>query len=154
MSKCLYLLPYFLIAFLLTFTIFFQLGIAVGFVLPPILVGNSDDLEVIGNDLLFMFYCFAGFTTVLMVLMIFCKMVFRYTNIYSYSITSIVLLKKLLFILIFCSNLQFINWKTENFYDHLKQKTSTYPYTDLHFRSRKFFIIILLLINLLLFINY
>ncbi|XP_050322308.1 feline leukemia virus subgroup C receptor-related protein 2 isoform X4 [Bactrocera neohumeralis] len=48
-----------------------QLGIAVGFVLPPILVGNSDDLEIIGSDLLFMFYCFAGFTTILMVLMIF-----------------------------------------------------------------------------------
>ncbi|XP_053963221.1 feline leukemia virus subgroup C receptor-related protein 2 isoform X3 [Anastrepha ludens] len=47
-----------------------QLGIAVGFVLPPILVQNSDDLEVIGSDLLFMFYCFAGFTTILMVLMI------------------------------------------------------------------------------------
>ncbi|XP_017494017.1 PREDICTED: feline leukemia virus subgroup C receptor-related protein 2-like, partial [Rhagoletis zephyria] len=48
----------------------FQLGIAVGFVLPPILVENSDDLDKIGSDLLFMFYCFAGFTTVLMVLMI------------------------------------------------------------------------------------
>ncbi|CAD7014635.1 feline leukemia virus subgroup C receptor-related protein 2 [Ceratitis capitata] len=48
-----------------------QLGIAVGFVLPPILVGNSDDLDAIGSDLLFMFYWFAGFTTVLMVLMIF-----------------------------------------------------------------------------------
>ncbi|XP_054737469.1 feline leukemia virus subgroup C receptor-related protein 2 [Anastrepha obliqua] len=47
-----------------------QLGIAVGFVLPPILVQNSDDLDVIGSDLLFMFYCFAGFTTILMVLMI------------------------------------------------------------------------------------
>ncbi|XP_036332652.1 feline leukemia virus subgroup C receptor-related protein 2, partial [Rhagoletis pomonella] len=47
-----------------------QLGIAVGFVLPPILVENSDDLDKIGSDLLFMFYCFAGFTTVLMVLMI------------------------------------------------------------------------------------
>lgn len=67
---------------MLTFTIHFQLGIAVGFVLPPILVGNSDDLEVIGSDLLFMFYCFAGFTTILMVLMIFCKMILLYPNIY------------------------------------------------------------------------
>ncbi|XP_067633051.1 uncharacterized MFS-type transporter C09D4.1 isoform X1 [Eurosta solidaginis] len=46
-----------------------QLGIAVGFVLPPILVDNSDDLSAIGSDLLFMFSSFAVFTTILLVLM-------------------------------------------------------------------------------------
>lgn len=48
-----------------------QLGIAVGFVLPPILVTNSDNLDEIGADLQLMFYMVAGLTTVLVVLMIF-----------------------------------------------------------------------------------
>ncbi|CRK92699.1 CLUMA_CG006341, isoform A [Clunio marinus] len=48
-----------------------QLGIAVGFLIPPMLVKNHDDLNLIGRDLLFMFYCVAGFTTIL-ALMIVC----------------------------------------------------------------------------------
>lgn len=51
----------------------FQLGIAVGFVLPPILVKNHDDLDLIGRDLQFMFYSVAGFTTILVVLVLFCE---------------------------------------------------------------------------------
>jgi hypothetical protein len=50
-----------------------QLGIAVGFVLPPILVKNHDDLDLIGRDLQFMFYSVAGFTTILVVLVVFCE---------------------------------------------------------------------------------
>ncbi|XP_055374336.1 feline leukemia virus subgroup C receptor-related protein 2 isoform X2 [Condylostylus longicornis] len=47
-----------------------QLGVAIGFVLPPVLVGNHDDLELIGKDLQVMFYMVAGFTSVLVILMI------------------------------------------------------------------------------------
>ncbi|XP_030368859.1 feline leukemia virus subgroup C receptor-related protein 2 isoform X2 [Scaptodrosophila lebanonensis] len=46
-----------------------QLGVAIGFVLPPILVPNSEDLETVGNDLRLMFYMVAGLTSVLLVLM-------------------------------------------------------------------------------------
>lgn len=52
---------------------FFQLGIAVGFVLPPMLVGNHDDIELIGSDLKLMFYLVAGLTSILVVLMVLCK---------------------------------------------------------------------------------
>ncbi|KAH8321343.1 hypothetical protein KR074_002303 [Drosophila pseudoananassae] len=48
-----------------------QLGVAVGFVLPPMLVPNSPDLETVGNDLRLMFYMVAGLTSVLLVLMVF-----------------------------------------------------------------------------------
>lgn len=51
----------------------FQLGIAVGFLLPPMLVKNHDDLDLIGRDLQFMFYSVAGFTTILVLLVVFCK---------------------------------------------------------------------------------
>uniref|UniRef100_A0A1B0G0M1 Major facilitator superfamily (MFS) profile domain-containing protein n=1 Tax=Glossina morsitans morsitans TaxID=37546 RepID=A0A1B0G0M1_GLOMM len=46
------------------------LGIAIGFVLPPMLVANSDDLNVIGNDLQWMFNYVAGLTTVLFILIV------------------------------------------------------------------------------------
>lgn len=55
----------------------FQLGIAVGFVLPPILVKYNDDPDMMGKDLQFMFYSVAGFTTVLVVLVLFCKLFFK-----------------------------------------------------------------------------
>ncbi|KAL7045994.1 hypothetical protein ACKWTF_002426 [Chironomus riparius] len=45
-----------------------QLGIAIGFLFPSIIVKNSDDMNQIGNDLQFMFYLVAAFTTVLAVL--------------------------------------------------------------------------------------
>lgn len=38
------------------------------------LVKNHDDLDLIGRDLQFMFYCVAGFTTVLVVLVLFCEL--------------------------------------------------------------------------------
>lgn len=52
---------------------FFQLGIAIGFLLPPMLVKNSDNLDDIGNDLESLFYYVAIATTVLFVLILFCK---------------------------------------------------------------------------------
>ncbi|XP_034102372.1 feline leukemia virus subgroup C receptor-related protein 2 [Drosophila albomicans] len=48
-----------------------QLGVAVGFVLPPMLVPNSENLETVGKDLQMMFYLVAGLTSILLVLMIF-----------------------------------------------------------------------------------
>ncbi|XP_050091540.1 feline leukemia virus subgroup C receptor-related protein 2 [Anopheles aquasalis] len=48
-----------------------QLGIAVGFLVPPMLVENHDDISLIGDDLRLMFYIVAGFTTLLVVLVVF-----------------------------------------------------------------------------------
>uniref|UniRef100_A0A2M3Z4T4 Choline/ethanolamine transporter FLVCR1 n=1 Tax=Anopheles braziliensis TaxID=58242 RepID=A0A2M3Z4T4_9DIPT len=48
-----------------------QLGIAVGFLVPPLLVENHDDISLIGDDLRLMFYIVAGFTTLLVVLVLF-----------------------------------------------------------------------------------
>uniref|UniRef100_A0A2M4BLW0 Choline/ethanolamine transporter FLVCR1 n=1 Tax=Anopheles marajoara TaxID=58244 RepID=A0A2M4BLW0_9DIPT len=48
-----------------------QLGIAVGFLVPPMLVENHDDISLIGDDLRLMFYIVAGFTTFLVVLVLF-----------------------------------------------------------------------------------
>ncbi|CAD7092327.1 unnamed protein product [Hermetia illucens] len=47
-----------------------QLGVALGFILPPMFVRNHDNLDLIGKDLQFMFYCVAGVTTVLLILMV------------------------------------------------------------------------------------
>ncbi|XP_070507323.1 choline/ethanolamine transporter flvcr2a isoform X2 [Chironomus tepperi] len=45
-----------------------QLGIAIGFIFPSIMVKNSDDMNQIRNDLQLMFYSVAAFTTILAVL--------------------------------------------------------------------------------------
>lgn len=59
-----------------------QLGIAIGFIMPPMLVKNHDgDKNLVGEDLQFMFYLVAGFTTVLLVLILICKCI-----LYSISI--------------------------------------------------------------------
>lgn len=55
-----------------------QLGVAMGFLIPPMLVKNHDDLEMVGADLKFMFYLVAGFTSVLLVLIILCGFWFYY----------------------------------------------------------------------------
>lgn len=52
---------------------FSQLGIAVGFLLPPILVENHTDLDLVGDDLKLMFYIVAGFTSLLVILVLICK---------------------------------------------------------------------------------
>jgi MFS transporter, FLVCR family, feline leukemia virus subgroup C receptor-related protein len=51
----------------------FQLGVATGFLLPPLLVRNHDELENIGQDLTVMFYGVAIFTTILFVFLFVCK---------------------------------------------------------------------------------
>lgn len=60
--------------FVLQFFRFFQLGIAVGFLVPPMLVKNHDDIALIGRDLQFMFYLIAGYTSVLVILVVLCKL--------------------------------------------------------------------------------
>uniref|UniRef100_A0A674NVA8 FLVCR choline and putative heme transporter 2 n=1 Tax=Takifugu rubripes TaxID=31033 RepID=A0A674NVA8_TAKRU len=47
-----------------------QLGIAIGFLVPPILVHNVDDLDELGYHIRVMFYITAGFTTVMFILVI------------------------------------------------------------------------------------
>lgn len=49
------------------------MGVAIGFLVPPILVPNSDSLEQIGDDLSIMFYAGAGYMTLLFILVIFSK---------------------------------------------------------------------------------
>ncbi|KAJ8881176.1 hypothetical protein PR048_017649 [Dryococelus australis] len=47
-----------------------QLGIAIGFVVPPYIVRNSGDPEVIGKSFAILFYAMAAFTTLLLVIII------------------------------------------------------------------------------------
>ncbi|XP_073847578.1 histamine transporter [Musca autumnalis] len=47
-----------------------QLGVALGFVLPPMLVANNEDQDLVGHDLQWMFNYVAGVTTVLAILMV------------------------------------------------------------------------------------
>lgn len=47
-----------------------QLGIAIGFLLPPVMVKNHENLDDIGRDLSTMYYSVASFTTVLFVLIL------------------------------------------------------------------------------------
>ena len=47
-----------------------QVGCAAGFLIPPLLVPNSDDLAEVGHDLSIMFYIWAGVTTSLFLLII------------------------------------------------------------------------------------
>jgi hypothetical protein len=45
-------------------------GCAVGFLLPPVLVPNSDSLDQVGHDLSIMFYGGAAVTTTLLILVV------------------------------------------------------------------------------------
>lgn len=56
----------------------FQVGCAAGFLIPPLLVPNSDDLNEVGHDLSIMFYIWAGFTTSLFILIILGKDYYMY----------------------------------------------------------------------------
>lgn len=56
-----------------SFNFHHQLGIAIGFVTPPMLVKNHDSLDLIGADLKFLFTSVAAFTSILVVLVVICK---------------------------------------------------------------------------------
>lgn len=50
-----------------------QLGIAIGFLVPPILVPNVDDMDELAHHISIMFYITAGVATLLFVLVVFGK---------------------------------------------------------------------------------
>ena len=50
-----------------------QLGVAIGFLLPTLIVRNHDDLDDIAHDMSVMYYSVAGLTTVLLLLIILCE---------------------------------------------------------------------------------
>lgn len=50
-----------------------QLGIAIGFLFPPMLVQKSEDLDVTSRGLQVMFYIVAAFTTIILVLILLCE---------------------------------------------------------------------------------
>jgi hypothetical protein len=60
-----------------------QLGVAIGFLLPSMLVKNHDNLDDIGQDLSVMYYSVAGFTTVLLVLILLCE--YKVANLTNYT---------------------------------------------------------------------
>ena len=51
----------------------FQFGVALGFLIPPLLVRNHDSLEDIGTDLAKLNYLLAAGPTLVLILTIFCK---------------------------------------------------------------------------------
>ena len=61
-----------------------QLGVAIGFFLPSMMVKKHDNLDDIGKDLSVMYYSVAGFTTALLVLIIVCKYN-KITNLTNYT---------------------------------------------------------------------
>jgi hypothetical protein len=50
-----------------------QLGVAIGFLLPTMMVKKHDNMDDIGQDLSVMYYSVAGFTTLLLVLITLCE---------------------------------------------------------------------------------
>lgn len=57
----------------IVFPVLFQLGIAIGFLVPPILVPNVDDMDELAGHIRVMFYITAGVATLLFVLVVFSK---------------------------------------------------------------------------------
>lgn len=47
-----------------------QIGVAIGFLVPPIVVPNSESLDDIGSHLTIMFYAGAGFMTFIFILVV------------------------------------------------------------------------------------
>lgn len=74
-----------------------QLGIAIGFLVPPILVPNVDDMDELAHHISIMFYITAGVATVLFILVVFRKMNIASTgsfHFHNYShISSLLLLE-------------------------------------------------------------
>ena len=56
---------------------FFQVGVAIGFLVPPVIVTDSGIVEDIGRDLSHMFYGTAGVTTALFLLCLVGKFIFK-----------------------------------------------------------------------------
>jgi hypothetical protein len=60
----------------LTRLVCYQLGVALGFFLPPILVKDHENVDDIGADLIFMFYIVAGVCTAFFLLVVIGKVLF------------------------------------------------------------------------------
>lgn len=50
-----------------------QLGIAIGFLVPPILVPNVEDVDELAHHIRVMFYISAGVATIIFILVVICK---------------------------------------------------------------------------------
>lgn len=66
--------------------IYWQVGVAVGFLIPPVLVPNSDTIDEIGEDLSIMFYAGAGVMTLVFILILIGKFNFYRTHVISVSL--------------------------------------------------------------------
>lgn len=53
-----------------------QVGVAIGFLLPPEIVPEVEDKELMGKRFIYMMYGTAGFTTLIFILMFLCKCYF------------------------------------------------------------------------------
>lgn len=58
---------------MLNLSIILQLGIAIGFLVPPILVPNVEDVDELAHHIRIMFYITAGVATLLFILVVFGK---------------------------------------------------------------------------------
>lgn len=59
-------------------SIFFQLGIAIGFLVPPVLVPNVDDKDKLAYHVSIMFYITAGVATFIFILVVIGKILVIY----------------------------------------------------------------------------
>lgn len=50
-----------------------QFGTALGFIIPPMLVKNHEEIALIGKELSYLFYGVAAFTTPIAILVLICK---------------------------------------------------------------------------------
>jgi len=63
--------------------VYVQLGVAIGFLLPTMMVRKHENKDDIAQDLSVMYYTVAGFTTVLLVLIILCE--YKVTTLKNYT---------------------------------------------------------------------
>lgn len=67
---------------------YLQLGIAIGFVVPSILVGNHEDINKMGDDLQLLNYLVAGLSTAILMVVVLCKL---FIFIFKYFTSAIIL---------------------------------------------------------------
>lgn len=66
-----------------------QFGIALGFLLPPIMVQNHENIDDIGADLRFMSYIIAGVCTALFLIVLIGKLPYRYMHYIDREVTEV-----------------------------------------------------------------
>lgn len=80
--------------FLLVFAL--QIGCALGFLIPPEIVINTDDLDVIGQRLSVMFYGGAALTSALFILILICELFLNFGQTWTLTHTHAELIRSLL----------------------------------------------------------